>query len=229
MINVNEELFKSIAFGTIDDVKNNLSDGANPNYNPRGTPPLFLSLYENKMDIFYLLLKHPNIDINIQNIMGNSIFVECLSQNLNEITEKLINNEIIISQPNSKGEYPLHLAINYQNIDVVDKILTKYPDHIDIRDGMGNTPLIIASRIGDVSLILAVLKYKPDLNVKNKSDKDALFYLKRKCLENLIDNINISNSELILDIKNDEKETIKEIENIEKNNGLSNIKKRRNK
>ena len=97
MINVNEELYKSIAFGTIDDVKNNLNDGANPNYNPRGTPPLFLSLYENKLDIFNLLLKHPEINLNIQNIMGNTIFVECLSQELNEILDILIDNQSIMS------------------------------------------------------------------------------------------------------------------------------------
>lgn len=229
MINVNEELYKSIAFGTIDDVKNNLNDGANPNYNPRGTPPLFLSLYENKLDIFNLLLKHPEINLNIQNIMGNTIFVECLSQELNEILDILIDNQSIMSQSNSKGEYPLHHAINYQYIDVVDKILNKYPDNINIRDNMGNTPLIIASRTANIDLIKTILKYSPDLDIKNKSEKDALFYLKRKSLENLIDIPFVSSEDINIKEKIDATYNESEEKQVKEQEGLSNIKKRRNK
>lgn len=229
MINVNEELYKSIAFGTIDDVKNNLNDGANPNYNPRGTPPLFLSLYENKLDIFNLLLKHPEINLNIQNIMGNTIFVECLSQGLNEILDILIDNQSIMSQSNSKGEYPLHHAIHYQYIDVVDKILNKYPDNINIRDNMGNTPLIIASRTANIDLIKTILKYSPDLDIKNKSEKDALFYLKRKSLENLIDIPFLSSEDINIKEKIEVTSNESEEKQVKEQEGLSNIKKRRNK
>lgn len=231
MINVNEDLFRSIAFGTIDDVVNNLNDGANPNYNPRGTPPLFLSLYENKMDIFYLLLEHPKIDINIKNIMGNSIFAECLSQDLHEILDKLINNENIISQSNSKGEYPLHLAISYQNIDVVKNILTKYPENIDIKDSMGNTPLIIASKIGNEPLIKAILAYNPNLNIKNKFDKDAFFYLERKSLDKLIKLTSPNKNTSVSEIKDNTINNIIDSDNltIDEDKGISTIKKRRNK
>lgn len=229
MINVNEELYKSIAFGTIDDVKNNLNDGANPNYNPRGTPPLFLSLYENKLDIFNLLLKHPEINLNIQNIMGNTIFVECLSQELNEILDILIDNQSIMSQSNSKGEYPLHQAINYQYIDVVDKILNKYPDNINIRDNMGNTPLIIASRTANIDLIKTILKYSPALDIKNKFEKDALFYLKRKSLENLIDIPFLSLEDINIKEKIEGTSNEPEEKQVKEQEGLSNIKKRRNK
>lgn len=229
MINVNEELYKSIAFGTIDDVKNNLNDGANPNYNPRGTPPLFLSLYENKLDIFNLLLKHPEINLNIQNIMGNTIFVECLSQELNEILDILIDNQSIMSQSNSKGEYPLHQAINYQYIDVVDKILNKYPDNINIRDNMGNTPLIIASRTANIDLIKTILKYSPALDIKNKSEKDALFYLKRKSLENLIDIPFLSSEDINIKEKIEGTSNEPKEKQVKEQEGLSNIKKRRHK
>lgn len=230
MININEDLLRSIAFGTIENVKNNLNDGADPNYNPRGTPPLFLSLYENKMDIFDLLMEHSDININIQNIMGNTIFIECLSQDLDDITKKLIDNEIIMSQFNSKGEYPLHQAINYQKTNIVNEILGKYPEYINIRDSMGNTPLIIASKIGDESLIKVILEYSPDLTIKNKFDKDALYYLERKSLDGLVTLNSISEKINILRTKNDIIDDNKK-ENLGTNEdkGLSSIKKRRNK
>lgn len=225
MINLNEELLRSIAFGSIDNVKQNLSDGADPNYNPRGTPPLFLSLYENKMDVFYLLLEHPDIDINIQNIMGNTIFSECLSQDLDEIIKNLIDNEDIMLKKNNKGEYPLHLVINYQKNDLAKKILEKYPNLINAQDIMGNTPLIIASRMGDENMVKLILDYNPDLSRTNKSGKDVFYYLKRKSLDHLVGNeVNTKQSE--------DKEIIKEVQpinNQDEPNDLSVIKKRRNK
>lgn len=225
MINLNEELYRSIAFRTIEDVRQNLKDGANPNYNPRGTPPLFLALYENKMDIFYLLLEHPNIDINIQNVMGNTIFVECLSQNLDDICDKLIDNENIMLKTNSKGEYPLHLSISYQRNDLVKKILDKYPSLINAQDIMGNSPLVIASRMGDESMIKLILNYNPDISKENRLSKNALDYLERKSLTHLLN----TQANIKQDTNADITKKVNETKNESERDNLSVIKKRRNK
>ena len=94
---------------------------------------------------------------------------------------------------------------------------------------MGNTPLIIASRTANIDLIKTILKYSPALDIKNKSEKDALFYLKRKSLENLIDIPFLSSEDINIKEKIEGTSNEPEEKQVKEQEGLSNIKKRRNK
>lgn len=228
MNNINEELYRAITYGTTEKVKDILNMGADPNYNIRGTPPLFLALYQNKMDVFEILLNHPEIDINIQNSLGNTILVECMSENLDIIIDKIFKKDVFLFTPNEKGDYPIHFAIMYKKEDLVNKILSDHPKYIDIRNSIGNTPLILASITGNENLIKNILKYNPKIDLKNRFDKDALYYLKLKNLTHLINNIDESNDIDNNIIKKSEKENeLNDILEIPK--ALSNIKKKRDK
>jgi len=62
-----------------------------------------------------------------------------------------------------------------ENIDLVSlNVLLAEGAEIDTADTYGNTPLIIASKIGNPRMITIILAHNPDVNAKNNHGETAL-------------------------------------------------------
>lgn len=232
-MSIHDDLLKAIAYGNDSEVKQALRDGADPNYNIHGTPPLFLALYKNKMDIFFTLLAHPDVDINQTNDGGFTLLSECFEQNNNELIDLLLDKDLFLMKINRKGEYPIHEAINYGKIDVVKKMLTAKPYLINYTTLRGDTPFIMAAKTANETLMDMLYAFKPDLLVKNTMNKSAIDYLSKKGLNHLIERYSIKEeNELITEKDFSLKENLKKEDiSLEEplNSPLSSIKSRRKK
>jgi len=186
-MSIHDDLLKAIAYGNNIEVKQALEKGADPNYNIHGTPPLFLALYKNKMDIFFTLLEHPDIDINQTNDGGFTLLSECFEQNNDDLIDLLLDKDLFLTKINRKGEYPIHEAINYNKLDVVKKMLTAKPRLVNLTTLRGDTPFIMASKTANEPLMDILYAFKPDLSIKNLMEKSAYDYLSKKGLNHLIE------------------------------------------
>ncbi|KAM0333081.1 hypothetical protein ACHAQA_001739 [Verticillium albo-atrum] len=82
-----------------------------------------------------------------------------------------INNQIRMSSK----RLLLHDAAFYGSLDMVILLLHHDVD-INGRDSMGQTPLILAAKAGDVEVASLLLSYGSDATLRDKSGWDALFY-----------------------------------------------------
>jgi len=194
-MSIHDDLLKAIAYGDDSEVKQALQDGADPNYNIHGTPPLFLALYKNKMDIFFTLLAHPDIDINQTNDGGFTLLSECFEQNNNDLIDLLLDKDLFLMKINRNGEYPIHEAIKYGKTDIVKKMLTAKPHLINLTTLRGDTPFIMAAKIANEPLMDTLYAFKPDLSMKNSMAKSAIDYLRKKGLNHLVERYSILNKE----------------------------------
>lgn len=231
-MSIHDDLLKAIAYGNDSEVRLALENGADPNYNIHGTPPLFLALYKNKMDIFFTLLAHPDIDINQTNDGGFTLLSECFEQNNDDLIDLLLGKDLFLMKINRKGEYPIHEAINYNKLDVVQKMLIAKPRLVNLSTSRGDTPFIMAAKVANEPLMDILYTFNPDLSIKNVMGKSVFDYLSKKGLNHLTErysqkvNVEVEGyaSEKVLDL---EKEKAPDKE--PSNSPLSSIKSRRKK
>ncbi|MFK0573451.1 ankyrin repeat domain-containing protein [Endozoicomonas sp.] len=106
------------------------------------------------------------------------IVESCLAHNLNKPIEFMIQNEVINPKDSNFEEPIIHLAISYIQKELLKFLLNgKYVD-INVRNSEGDTPLIVAIMLhpaeGILEIIDLLLKYKPDLTIKDRLDQTAL-------------------------------------------------------
>ena len=86
-------------------------------------------------------------------IFSNEWKKQC--KHLHKISGKVPRNGIEISQP------PLHLAVLYDNIEVVDLLAKKYPDLLGVTDPhSGGTALHVAARHGRLEILWRLLEHR---------------------------------------------------------------------
>lgn len=230
-MSIHDDLLKAIAYGNDSEVRQALENGADPNYNIHGTPPLFLALYKNKVDIFFTLLAHPDIDINQTNDGGFTLLSECFEQNNEDLINLLLGKDLFLMKINRKGEYPIHEAINYNKLDVVQKMLTANPRLVNLSTSRGDTPFIMAAKVANEPLMDILYTFNPDLSIKNVMGKSVFDYLSKKGLNHLTERysqkVNVETEDVSENILAVEKEKAPDKEPL--NSPLSSIKSRRKK
>ncbi|ETS81871.1 hypothetical protein PFICI_06873 [Pestalotiopsis fici W106-1] len=131
-----------------------------------------------------LLLKQEKIDATAQDENGNTpLNLACQECTTTEI-EALWNlgsganvgARIGVNIPNNRKSTPLTSACQFQSAKVVKSLLAIDAD-VEISDKDGDTPLILASRFGNVEMVRAILDRKPkNWDHKNEEGKNATDY-----------------------------------------------------
>lgn len=132
------------------------------------------------------------LDINSVDKKGNTPLHYALSFSNFEMATVLIEAGANLSQRNSNGYSPLHLAIqSHSPIDMIKILLLKGAD-VNIKDLDGSTPLHEAVINGDMSVIEILIDYGADITAKDYmgdtpldlaiafKKKDAIEFLQRK-------------------------------------------------
>ena len=137
-----------------------------------GLTILHQSILANNIDIFKLLLQK-NIDIHICDFYGNTALHYILYEKRNDFLTLLLNNSNIkFNLVNINGDTPLHIMLDYDNINVVNKdLFTKFiiETDINLQNNMGITcfmKIIDKNIIEDFYFIL--IKKPLNIFIQNK-------------------------------------------------------------
>lgn len=188
-------LFYAIQHGNFDAVMALVEQGANiTQVDKMGYPPIFYAETHPEIKAFLLNNGAAEFDPNDRiDLLETELHLAVMLDDYEACERILAENASIINATNRSGELPLTLAVNNQNVAIVE-LLIKHGADIEHRDHNSNTPLLNAVSLGNQALVDVLLTNGADketlndeqLNVidlaKTDSKHTALSkYLKTKC------------------------------------------------
>lgn len=160
----------AISFGRLEILKLLLFFNADVNVRmPDGMPGLTTAIEHRRLDIFKVLLFHPNIDPNIQDLeCGNSPLGFAVSNGLLDFVKLLLTHKAVdVNHGNKTGFTPLIRAVESGDAAILQCLLsdTRLLVHKANRDS--STALITACSLGDAAAVKLLLQHdKIDLYAK---------------------------------------------------------------
>jgi len=166
------EWWLDIANDRVEDVKDALAQGENPNaLNPDGLPALMLAIREGSWRVYDLLLAHKRIDVNIENRNHETPLMYMAIVGDVKRAQALIKRGAHV---NRLGWTPLHYAASKGNLKMVEFLLANKAI-VNAPSPDGTTPLMMAAFSGDEDVVRALLYAGADsttLNLKKQSAAD---------------------------------------------------------
>ncbi len=144
----------------------------------RGDTAAHYCVINDKMGFLKTLIRK-GCDLKIQNNDGQSPLFKACSLGREEMVYLLLESQDFnLYDRDSKDETIFMALIRSRNIDLLNKIdLDK--DIVDIKNFAGESPLHIASRVGDERVLTYLLEHKAFVNIKNNQGETPLFYAVR--------------------------------------------------
>ncbi|KAI9713898.1 MAG: hypothetical protein M1820_000628 [Bogoriella megaspora] len=107
------------------------------------------------------------------------------SMNLTALVESLLNkakaNTRLASRRDDDDRLPLHWAVSYNRLSIVELLVQQKNFDPDEQDASGWTPLMMASSLKDGEALVALLLSKgADVNMKNNNGQTALHFTASK-------------------------------------------------
>lgn len=137
-----------------------------------GDTPLTYACKKNDTKLLALLLKHPNLNINLTNTFGKTpLYVACLHGNL-DIVKILLQNNANINYKNKTGESPLWAACKYGYSNIVDLLIQNNVD-VNTTNNNGDSPLWAAIISKNISIVKLLLQNNADVSQKDMCNLDT--------------------------------------------------------
>lgn len=132
--------------------------------------PLLIACAKGYLEIVQELLKHPDIAVNESNLKKQTPLSFACAKNHPEITQALLGHELIdVNQvTGDQDKSPLYVACEYGCYGCVLKLLERGDILADQGNTEGITPLCVASSLGFVNIVWALL---PKSNINQPSDE----------------------------------------------------------
>ncbi|CAH8642608.1 unnamed protein product [Heterobilharzia americana] len=134
-------------------------------------------------DILRLLMRRNTVRISrLRNIAGENDMTEGnlvdLDDNSPENEDNIHLEEDIpdVNARNALRQTPLHLAVNRQNIPMVQCLLEEMNALTNLQDCDGDTPLHDAISSQNIGLVRLLLRHNPDLTILNNAGQNSLHY-----------------------------------------------------
>lgn len=156
--------------GDVAAVKSLLENNADINHCTRKGTPLIEAIEFNHEEVAEVLLKQPNINVNMQSQLGHTALHmairNCLQISFDGLLERSNTN---VNLQNKKGNTPLITAVRYKNQYAL-KALLAHPDiKVNIQNNWKNTAVLWAMKKGREKLVLLLLTHR-EINVKIKGE-----------------------------------------------------------
>lgn len=121
-------------------------------------------------EVLATINKHSNIVELLQ--PTKNLFIAIEENNVLEIGN-CIEKQAYINAKNQSGKTPLHLAVSFDQLDVVQLLLDNGAD-INAIDLNKNTPLHVAAEKDEIKNVKLLLKYRANFTAKNTQDQTPL-------------------------------------------------------
>ena len=136
-------------------------------------PPLVLALGRDALRVADYLAKHPDTDLNAINTAGeNALMMAALRGHL-QVVETLIERKAQVNRP---GWTALHYAATHAGEAAlpITRLLLEHHAYIDAASPNGSTPLMMAARYGEASVVNLLLEQGADPTLRNQQGLDAI-------------------------------------------------------
>jgi hypothetical protein len=132
---------------------------------------VFNYIHDSNLPGLFQLLNKNKALIEITDEMGRTPLMEAIIVNHTEITKLIIANGADVNKKDNKGWTALHFAAQLYSYDLTKLLLENGAD-VDSQDNYGNSPLSTAvfNSRGRGEVILLLIKFGADKNLKNKND-----------------------------------------------------------
>lgn len=132
---------------------------------------------EENSDILQILLEHPRVEMNCQNVEGKTaLYMACNTRNADLWTIKqLLENNADVNLADTEDVSPLHIACKFNNLEIV-KLLLQFGANINCRDFNKYTPLHYAIEVNSAQLTELLLSKNADANIGESHSLNALMF-----------------------------------------------------
>ena len=140
-----------------------------------GDTPAHYCVINNRLGFIKTLIKR-GADLTIKNNDGQSVLYKaCALGRENMVSLFLENQKFDLYQQDNKEETIFMALVRSRNLNLLNQV--KADDNIvNTANYFGDTPLHIACKAGDVSIIEYLIKHKAFVNAKNSTGETPLFY-----------------------------------------------------
>ena len=106
-------------------------------------------LTSNRSDIVTILLKRPNVDVNLATYYGTTALTYAIRNgNMSAVKELIAHPKINVNFQSRHGENGLFEAVSYKRMDIVEMLLSHPSCQVDILDQHDRTPFLVACQYG---------------------------------------------------------------------------------
>lgn len=145
--------------------------GFDPNsVNENGVPALLLTVQNPSLRVMELLLRHPDLKVEVRTPQDESVLMLAALRGYQEICARLIALGADVNKP---GWTPLHYAATGGHPRIVQMLLDAHA-YIDAPSPNGSTPLMMAARYGNVDTVRLLLHAGADPTLRNELDLSAV-------------------------------------------------------
>lgn len=189
-------LLLAVSNNKINSVQILLDNNANINFtDENGFTALMLSVAYKNNDIFNIIIKYGNTDINLQTTGGDTALHHAVNKDSLETVNTLLEHNINVNVQNNDGTTPLMIAVSRKNLDITKALLDAGADcslrdynlydddegnEIYGDDGCGDTVLMVACKDylerNNSDMIKLLLEYTKEINTLEASHLDRLLF-----------------------------------------------------
>lgn len=140
-----------------------------------GDTPAHYCVINNRMGFLKTLIRK-ECDLSIKNNDGHTpLFKACALGRENMVFLFLESLHFDLLEKDSKDETVFMALVRSRNMDLLNKLEVN-EEIVNTKNYIGETPLHIASKTGDLAVLNYLLKNKAFVNSKNKTGETPLFY-----------------------------------------------------
>lgn len=172
-----EDFFTALRRDHVAAVQQLLARGFDPNaLDPKGVPALVAALREKSYAVARVLMAHPRIDIDrVGSVDETALMVAC-HQGEMELARSLVQRGAQLNRP---GWTPLHYAATAGQLEAV-RFLLDEAAYIDAESPNRTTPLMMAARHKQITIVRYLIEQGADPTVRNQAGLSAADYLERQ-------------------------------------------------
>lgn len=165
-----EDFFRAVKRDDAAVVLELLQRGFDPNtVDPEGRGGLFLALQEPSLKAAEALMRHPQLDVNRLNPVGESPLMMAALKGQLGWCQRLIGRGADI---NKTGWTPLHYAATGGHTEIIE-LLLEHHAFIDAGSPNGTTPLMMAARYGSEASARLLMQAGADPTMRNERELSA--------------------------------------------------------
>lgn len=168
---ISKKMLGAVRNNKIEQVKQYLEMGANPNYTDRrGNTPIIYATQNDNLDMIRILIKS-NAELGVSNQAGEMPLIEANSP---EAINLLVDAGARVDKFNHKRNNPLLNAAVKKDKEIIEALLKKGAK-TEIRNARGQTPLLLAVQDHKVEAAKVLIKHS-FIDNKDKDGNTALIY-----------------------------------------------------
>ena len=165
-----DDFFRAVRTDDAGTVAQLLERGFDPNpHEESGQSALSLAVRERADHVIDALLKHPQLEVNAQNRVGETALMLAALQGRLDLVRRLLDRGAAVAQ---EGWTPLHYAASGPDTQVVALLLARGAA-IEARSPNGTTPLMMAARYGNEQSVAVLLEHQADTQMRNDRGMSA--------------------------------------------------------